>query len=448
MILKFKSDADISNVFPLITEDEFDMLKDIEISISTAEYNQILNSKTFKLFDDDTGGRNISIDLFDFQDDMGAVVNPAFDEIKKEVNKQFILSEAVTDILLQGFDMGSNVLLFGRGGHGKSEITQLVLSELKSKGLISTDPYIKALGDGLTVEELFGGINIKKMKDTGELEYLYANSFMNHEVVVLEEIFDAPPQVLLALKDVLTSKLARNGNQTFPLKCKYIIALTNKSKEEFSSDDSLEALTQRFPLELKVEWDSYSKINFIRLFKTVLGESYYEANKLKLITLSDILNLNNDKAISTKFCSPRTAIVAAKLFCKGGDLKYIGDIDPKIADDYFRNLTNDKELNLDEIIYNKFSNVMSTIVTEEDVISNNILNYILDDAKSSGELDLINLALDTNTSESSVKLKETKLSKLKFIQGVLNAHKFNIANKERFKKLIDTVQTNIKTLST
>jgi MoxR-like ATPase len=75
--------------------------------------------------------------------------------------------------------------------------------------------------------------------------------------VIFEEIFDANPQVLAALKDTLTSKEIRNGNQRFPIKTQIIIGLTNKTYEEVIEDDSTEALTQRFavsyPFQYKID---------------------------------------------------------------------------------------------------------------------------------------------------------------------------------------------------
>lgn len=435
MILKFKKDIDIKKVIPVIEEHEWELIKDISISVDKGTVEQIKKKGSFVLFKDDAGEKCISAELFDIKEDDGSYINEDYEEIKKLVDSKFIFSKDVAEILLRGFDAKKNVLLYGKGGHAKSEITEMVTNELYKRGLISGEPFIKALGDGLTQEELFGGIDIKEMKDTGRLVYLYENSFLNHEVVIFEEIFDAPPQVLLALKDVLTSGYARNGNQKFKMKCKVIIALTNKSKEEFASDDSLEALTQRFPLSMRVEWDSYNKNNFVLLFKKVFGLEFFEEHKTKLITLSEILAANNDPSQSTSFCSPRTAITAAQIFCSGGDLKFIGDIDQKIVKSYFKDIREQEELAADQLLLEKIDNFFKNNSLEQNELDMLIIQMAAKELeKSTGNKVTIKESADTTKIVNS----------LKFIQGVIDAHKFNIKNKSKFENIILEIKNKLK----
>src|SRR5690606_15466463 len=139
----------------------------ISISVDKGTVEQIKKKGSFVLFKDDAGEKCISAELFDIKEDDGSYINEDYEEIKKLVDSKFIFSKDVAEILLRGFDAKKNVLLYGKGGHGKSEITEMVTNELYKRGLISGEPFIKALGDGLTQEELFGGIDIKEMKDTG-----------------------------------------------------------------------------------------------------------------------------------------------------------------------------------------------------------------------------------------------------------------------------------------
>lgn len=246
-------------------------------------------------------------------------------EIKtKHVPSKFVYADHVFKGLELARKSGENIILWGMGGFGKSEIVNKYFKDL------GINPYVKSLGSGTTIDALLGGVDLglfshgiidhkataeaKKaaleagldindvqpiyIKKPGAIEYLIENSFMNEEYVVFEEALDAPDFVLEALKDILTSKEFRNGTQRHPLKTKMIVICTNKSRADFATDNaSLKALMERFVMEVKVEWPAYNAENYSHMFKECFGKS----NK----TLAYILGeLAKDKLI----VSPRTAV--------------------------------------------------------------------------------------------------------------------------------------------
>lgn len=239
-------------------------------------------------------------------------------------------------------------------GHNKSEGTSEILKGLHSSSLISNSFYKKAFGDGLTTDDLFGGVKLKKAMETGEMEYNVENSFMNYEYVVFEEFFDAPPQVLLALKDILSSRKFNNGKQVFDIKTKCVIALTNRSKEEVLIDDSNAALNERFLITLKVEWpaDAYTFDNFKKLAIAKFGKEFYEKFKFKIDNLAKIAEASNLQ--QTSFISPRTFVQAVELYCNGGDLKFVSDLDPIMVDKVLSGAGPDTvSIKENELLYNR-----------------------------------------------------------------------------------------------
>lgn len=172
------------------------------------------------------------------------------DLISQTLKAKFINTSEISELLQHALKEEMNMIIYGRGGFGKSEMCSELfdITELKNK------VFIKSLSEATTEEDLFGGINIKKMTDTGIIEYNCEQSFASKEIVIFEEIFDANPRVLCALKDALTAKEIRNGNQRYPMKTKIIIGLTNKSMDDIISDNSVEALTQRFPISYKLDY--------------------------------------------------------------------------------------------------------------------------------------------------------------------------------------------------
>lgn len=180
----------------------------------------------------------------------------------------FVYIDELVNVLELGYKMNRNVILFGKGGFGKSELSELFL---RTKGI---EPFVMSMGSGTNPDRLFGGTDLSHFvgeNPSGKLEYLVENSFMNHEYVIFEELFDAPAEVLEELKDILSSGYFRKGSQVFKIKTKSIICCTNRTREEFAKNASLQALLERFPLGFEVKWPDHKRTNYDYLFKVSRG---------------------------------------------------------------------------------------------------------------------------------------------------------------------------------
>ena len=235
---------------------------------------------------------------------------------KNPVAEKFVFMDKTVNILNVGFQTRKNVILYGAGGHGKSEIT---LDFLKAKGI---EPFIQTMGTGMTTDRLFGGLDIPTFETTGKIEYLVHNSFMNHEYVIFEELFDAPDFILEQLKDILSSGVFRNGTQIFPINTKFIICCTNRTRDEFSKNMSLKALMERFPLELNVIWDNYTEISYNKLLESKFGEG--EVDPV-------IPYLLQEYAKNGITISPRVAVTAYQVYdeCGPESLSFIAEFAKK-----------------------------------------------------------------------------------------------------------------------
>jgi MoxR-like ATPase len=140
------------------------------------------------------------------------------------LDKCFVFVEDVSRILALAFQGKKNVIIFGPGGHAKSE---MVTEALRGLGW-ENDSFTQFFGEGMDEARLFGGLNFRKLEEDKILEYYPERSFLNHRIAVFEELFDAPASVLLALKDTLTAGELRNGAQRFPMRTETIIVLTNR----------------------------------------------------------------------------------------------------------------------------------------------------------------------------------------------------------------------------
>jgi energy-coupling factor transporter ATP-binding protein EcfA2 len=195
------------------------------------------------------------------------VENNTHEEISRVLSEKYVNYEDVARILSLAISSGKNVLLWGPGGHAKSEMVEAAIQVCSPQ----SEVFIQSFGEGMDEATLWGGLDFKKLDEEKILQYFPENSFLNRNYAVFEELFDAPSSVLLALKDALTSKILRKGTQQFPMKTKCIIALTNKDPSEISELGlSAKALIERFPLQLKVEWKTYTSQDYLQLFEKVV----------------------------------------------------------------------------------------------------------------------------------------------------------------------------------
>lgn len=227
-----------------------------------------------------------------------------YQKLKLRLERDFIKCEEIARILALALESGKNVILWGPGGHGKSEMVQAALAEVAGED----DIFVQSFGEGMDEATLWGGLDFKALEAEKVLRYFPENSFLPKPLAVFEEIFDAPASVLLALKDTLTAKKLRKGAQQFGMVTKVIVALTNKAPSEISDlGPAAAALIERFPLQLEVKWPTYKSADYGELFAKVAPRlPGAELNGQGRI-LAELLAKAGEKG---QVISPRTAVHA------------------------------------------------------------------------------------------------------------------------------------------
>lgn len=187
---------------------------------------------------------------------------------------RFVFTEGIADVLASAIYAKQNVILYGEPGHGKSEIIELVLTELglwSKQNPEQSETLIQSFGEGLTEDTLWGGIDFPRLQHptAPELVYNVGNSFINYPVAVFEELFDAPAFCLLALKHALQSGfLAKNG-KNYPVSTQLIIAATNIDPTTIEEKGpTYKALLERFVLQKEVTWPAYTTEHYAKLLQT------------------------------------------------------------------------------------------------------------------------------------------------------------------------------------
>jgi MoxR-like ATPase len=164
-----------------------------------------------------------------------------------------------------------NLIAFGPGGFAKSEGMEFALSLVQEK---QYEMFVQSCGEGMTEERLFGGVDLKALDKDQVLQFDTGRSFLAARFAVFEEGLDMPDSAIMSLRDTLTRKALRNGKQFVPLQTETLFILTNcEPKQKSTLGASYKALLERFPLQLRVDWDSHEPDDYLTMLKAVRNRS-------------------------------------------------------------------------------------------------------------------------------------------------------------------------------
>lgn len=243
--------------------------------------------------------------------------------------QKFIKADATREALSLALVSGQNIILYGPGGHGKSEVVDAVVNAIQN-----CIARTLMCGEGLDEARLFGGIDLAAVNDPvkPQIKYDTQNSFLSWDIAVFEELFDAAVSALKSKKDVMTSGKFRNGNEIVEARTNLEICNTNKEPHEVAQlGASAQALVERFPLQLRVAWETYTAADYQELFTHVgnfrnaanvnvidFAEILYLQTKAKAVTIPTqvdriLAELIANTVAGGAVVSPRTAIYAREL---------------------------------------------------------------------------------------------------------------------------------------
>jgi len=233
------------------------------------------------------------------------------------LSRRFVKFEQVARAIALAIQSNQNVIFWGPAGHGKSEMVE---EALRGLGLWEVDPdtnlpsansntFIQSFGEGLTEDQLWGGIDLRAMEEEKIIKYHPEHSFLAKEVAVFEEMFDAPAICLLPLKHTITQKVLAKGGIYYPMTTKSIIVCTNKNPEDLQAmGPSHHALVERFPIQLKVEWQSYNADDYASMM------AYHkQAHMFHEDIINALAGIIATVSKEGTFISPRTAMWAMGL---------------------------------------------------------------------------------------------------------------------------------------
>lgn len=184
-----------------------------------------------------------------------------------QATQTFVHADDVREAMSLALVSGKHLIMFGPGGHAKSEMITNV-----TRALAGATTFVQSFGEGMDEARLYGGLDLPALEAGAEarIQYRPEHSFLAADIAVFEELFDSPASVLLSLKDTLTSGALRNGAQQYKMVTSCIVSATNRSPQEVADlGPAAGALIERFPLQLEVDWPSYAAADYLNMFRSV-----------------------------------------------------------------------------------------------------------------------------------------------------------------------------------
>lgn len=213
------------------------------------------------------------------------------------LSERFTQMEKLSHILSLALVTDMSLILYGRGGFGKSEQLERFLGALEAEHITiqcNSETRVADLFGGSAAETTVAGVSkskdgVKEVHTTRE-SYFFSRGVTDVPYIILEEMADSSVDVMAALKAVMTNK-EYNGHRSIN---RVIIGATNKSPKEilkempFANDkNTFEALLQRF-LVVPHEWDDYGFEHYSELIDKIIERTSSVRTENVRITEADL----------------------------------------------------------------------------------------------------------------------------------------------------------------
>ena len=238
-------------------------------------------------------------------------------EIISVVKRKIIGMDKIIVKAVTALRSGNNIVFYGDGGYAKTflastiyKATLYIMGDIKE----NYDEYVweQSFGSGTDIDAIMGPLDVSAYLKNGEIKYLSHLSFAMAPFALMDEMFDAPPEVLEQLKFTISEKKICYTGGCIKSVNQHIIAATNRSPKEFAAQNSSYAalIEGRFPVLIEVKLEDTS----INVYRQILGLKKPEQKPLTSETVETFALLGEHLATKGIPISPRLLGFMAKNF--------------------------------------------------------------------------------------------------------------------------------------
>jgi MoxR-like ATPase/KaiC/GvpD/RAD55 family RecA-like ATPase len=231
--------------------------------------------------------------------------------LKDELDKYVVGNEDVKTAVITGLLTGFPTLLIGDPGTAKTYTIE-ILSKMIA-GIKPEELFIVLAHEAMTPEDIFGNVNLKKLREEGVLEYITEGFLPSAKLVFIDEIFKSNKVLAESLFRAINEKKFRNGSKEISLPWIAFYSASNEVRVNTQADRAFLDRFKIFATVLSPNLEDLENLNSV-------AERYYKvltANKptsVPIVTSVDEVKKIQDKILSeyTKYITQDTVLEAVR----------------------------------------------------------------------------------------------------------------------------------------
>jgi len=231
--------------------------------------------------------------------------------LKDELDKYVVGNEDVKTAVITGLLTGFPTLLIGDPGTAKTYTIE-ILSKMID-GIKPEELFIVLAHEAMTPEDIFGNVNLKKLREEGVLEYITEGFLPSAKLVFIDEIFKSNKVLAESLFRAINEKKFRNGSKEISLPWLAFFSASNEVRVNTQAD---RAFLDRFKIFATVLSPNLEDIQDLKS----IAERYYKVltatkpTSIPIVTSYDEVKKIQDKILSdyTKYITEDIVLEATK----------------------------------------------------------------------------------------------------------------------------------------
>jgi len=231
--------------------------------------------------------------------------------LKDELDKYVIGNEDVKTAVITGLLTGFPTLLIGDPGTAKTYTIE-ILSKMID-GIKPEELFIVLAHEAMTPEDIFGNVNLKKLREEGVLEYITEGFLPSAKLVFIDEIFKSNKVLAESLFRAINEKKFKNGSKEISLPWLAFFSASNEVRVNTQADRAFLDRFKIFATVLSPNLEDIQDLNSIaqRYYKVLTAT---KPTSIPIVTSYDEVKKIQDKILSdyTKYVTEDITLEAVK----------------------------------------------------------------------------------------------------------------------------------------